>query len=376
MKRILNQLLLSGIAYLITQLLLMVVLNILNMSYFDTEVWVRWDSGHYLAIAQNGYEFFPCSGKFGYPIDSKEMCGNTGWFPGYPFLIKLFSGVVGDVKFLGVIISKVFFFLSLLMILVILKINKITLRNICYTLLPSFFFGFIYYNSIFPISTFLFFSLLGIHHFLKRRYWLTGLICCIVSFIYPTGFLLSFAFAFTIFIREINDGEITKLTNCIPILFCGGMGVVLAFLVFQYQVDDWTAFIQVQSKYGHGFHNPIKSIWNMLRKISFNHFTLNDIIILQSVLVIIGYISISFSFFLKKLYRSELHVFSYLFITLFLIFPWVVGGNLSMYRAESLLMPCVFLLKDLKTPWIISLLAILISIGGIMSYLFFTSVLV
>ncbi len=114
----------------------------------------------------------------------------------------------------------------------------------------------------------------------------------------------------------------------------------------------------------------------MLRKISFNHFTLNDIIIIQSILVILGYILISFSFFLKKLYRSELYLFSYLFITLFLIFPWVVGGNLSMYRAESILMPCVFLFKDLKTPWIITLLAIMVSIGGIMSYLFFTSVLV
>ena len=87
----------------------------------------------------------------------------------------------------------------------------------------------------------------------------------------------------------------------------------------------------------------------MLKDISFNSFSLKDIITLQSVLVILGYL---------------------------LIFPWVVGGNLSMYRAESLLLPFVFLLKDVKIQWTISILAILVSIGGVMSYLFFTSVLV
>ena len=58
------------------------------------------------------------------------------------------------------------------------------------------------------------------------------------------------------------------------------------------------------------------------------------------------------------------------------LFPWIVGGDVSMYRSESLLLPFVFLLKDLKTPWMISLLAVLLSVGCMMSYLFFTYVLI
>ena len=376
MKRIINQLVITSLVFLLTQLFLMAVLNILHMSYFDSGVWLRWDSGHYLTIANEGYEFFPCAGKFGYPLDATDMCGNTGWFPGYPFLIKLLSYIIADTTFLGGFLSKVFYFMSLFLILVISGIDKISVKNIIYLSLPAFSFGFIYYNAIFPISTVLFFSLLGFYFFFKRKIWLTGLCCTIVSFLYPTGFLLSFVFAISIFIREEEKKNIRKISKCLIPLFFGGIGVVLAFLVYQIQVDNWAAFIQVQSKYGHSFHNPIKSVGKMLSKFSFNPFTLINVIIIQSVLVIIGYFSLSYYFFTKKLYRTDLYLVSYLYVSLFFLFPWIVGGNLSMYRAESLLFPFVFLLKDLKISWNISILTIMISIGGIMSYFFFTKVLV
>ena len=78
MKRILNQLILVSVVFLITQLLLMVALYFSNLSYFEPGIWSRWDSNLYLDIAKEGYELFPCAGKFGYPINATEMCGNTG----------------------------------------------------------------------------------------------------------------------------------------------------------------------------------------------------------------------------------------------------------------------------------------------------------
>ncbi len=376
MKRIINQLVLVGIVFLITQLFLIVVLDISSLSFYVPEVWSRWDSGHYLAIAKQGYEFFPCAGKFGYPIDATEMCGNTGWFPGYPLLIRVLSYIVTDETFLGVVISKTFYFLSLWMVLIISKIDKISFKNIIYLLLAAFSFGFIYYNAVFPISAVLFFSLLGFYFFLKRKLWLTGLCCFLAAFFYPTGFLLSFAIAVTLLFNDQKERRLNILGKCLIPLFCGGVGLLLVFFIFQLQVDDWSAFIQVQAKYGHGFHNPIKGIGDMLKGISSTIFALENTIILQSVLVIIGYLLLSVFFIIKKLYRNELYLLSFSYITLFLITPWIVGGSLSMYRAESLLFPFVFLLKDLSMPWKISLLAVLMSVGGIMSYLFFTFVLV
>jgi hypothetical protein len=121
MKKIINKLGLTSIAFLIPQLMLLFVLHILDLSYFEAEVWLRWDSAHYLAIAKDGYELFPCAGKFGYPINATEMCGNAGWFPGYPFLIKLFSYIITDPTFVGGLLSKTFYFLSILMIVFIVN---------------------------------------------------------------------------------------------------------------------------------------------------------------------------------------------------------------------------------------------------------------
>ena len=44
----------------------------------------RWDVGNYLAIAQNGYEYHPCT------AETKSECGTIGWFPGWPLLLAFF----------------------------------------------------------------------------------------------------------------------------------------------------------------------------------------------------------------------------------------------------------------------------------------------
>lgn len=371
-----RQLALTSVSFLTSQLILIIVLQFSGFNYLDSNTWSRWDSGHYVAIAQNGYNYFPCAGKFGYPLDASEMCGNTGWFPGYPLLLKLFSFINTDLVLVGRIISKIGYFISILMVVILHRIERFTFKNIVYLLIPTFCFGFIYYNAVFPISTTLAFSLVGLFLFLQGKHLLSGLFALVVSILYPTGFLLSVALAFTLFIRELRNGMLKNLTRGIPILFGGGLGVVLTFLFFQLQVDDWTAFMQVQSKYKHGIHNPIESIINMINSISFDQFSLNDAILWQSVFVLLGYFMLSFFFFRKRLYREDLYMFSYLFTTIFLVFPWIVGGNLSMYRAESLLFPFALMLKDIKCLWMIILLIIELSIGVIMSHLFFTSVLI
>ena len=71
--------------------------------------WIRWDSGHYLKIAQSGYELVSCKG-IGY-ASSNDWCGNAGWFPGYPALIRVFARVFGHVEWIAVALPPVFLFL-------------------------------------------------------------------------------------------------------------------------------------------------------------------------------------------------------------------------------------------------------------------------
>src|SRR2546429_9582198 len=51
-------------------------------SPFHGSTWARWDSTHYLTVAQGGYEFY--RGPADYPFPG--WCGNAGWFPAYPWV--------------------------------------------------------------------------------------------------------------------------------------------------------------------------------------------------------------------------------------------------------------------------------------------------
>lgn len=374
-EKILKQFLLAGAVFLLTQIVLTAVLSWLRLPYFNPDNWSRWDSGHYLQIANKGYELFPCAGKFGYPPDAKEMCGNTGWFPGYPLLIRLLSPLSKNAVILSGVLSKVFYLLALFAVLVIVDIYRFSLKNVVFVCIAAFSFGFIYYNAIFPISCVLFFILAGFLFLLKEKLWPAGLFCLLAAFFYPTGFLLSVVFALFLLIRE-NDVLKKKLFKALIPVSMGGLGVLLVFTVFQVQVGDWSAFIQVQSKYSHGFHNPINNIGNMMKKISLSSFPPENFMYLQSALVITGHIILSFFFFLKKMHRTELYLLTYIYITVYLLFIWTIIGNLSMYRAESLLLPFVFLLKQTNLKWALLILVVLLAVGIPMSYLFFKSILI
>jgi len=375
-KTFLIQIILSLFVFILSQILITLILNYLGFVYFDSSNWLRWDSGHYLNIANNGYEFFPCAGKYGYPENSNDLCGNTGWFPGYPILIKLINLIFKfDFVCIAGVLSKIFYFFSLLLVLIIAEVKRFSLKNIFFLSIPAFSFSFIYYNAIFPISSVLFFVLTALYFFTKDKIWMTAFFCMLASFFYPTGFLLSLVFAICILFR--NTLSIKQKFNKVVILtIMGGLGLAFVFLIFQIAVNDWSAFIQVQSKYGHGLHNPVKSIMFSMKKAFFQEYAIQNFIYYQSFIVILGYIALSVYFFFYRLYKIELYLWSYIYITFFLLFPWTVGGNLSMYRAESLLLPFVFFTKDLRMIWTTTILILLLFLGIPLSYLFFTNILI
>jgi hypothetical protein len=375
-KDFLIQFSLTLIAFILSQLVLSDVLYYIDLSYFDSGNWMRWDSGHYLGISKSGYEFFSCAGKFGYSISAVEMCGNTGWFPGYPLLIRVCSLLFGDSTFIAGIISKLFYFMTLFMVAKIAGMNNFSIRNILLLLISAFSFGFIYYNAIFPISSILFFALVGLYFHLQRKTWISAIFCFLASFFYSTGFLLAIVFAISILFRR-NEIFKKRLISIFIIGVFGLLGLASVFLIFQLTVNDWSAFIQVQAKYGHGMRNPISNIQLFFKNNPiFNSFKEENFIQYQTLMVVIGYILLSFYFFIKRFYKNELYLWTYIYISIYFIFPWTVGGNLSMYRAESLLLPFVFLLLETNKLSLSLILICLLTIGIPMSYLFFTSVLI
>jgi len=73
---------------------------------------IQWDGQHYLSIARDGYEIFPCPWNPGY------ICGNIGWFPFYPLVGRLVEQLVGffgiDIRVTMIAISWLSLWLALL----------------------------------------------------------------------------------------------------------------------------------------------------------------------------------------------------------------------------------------------------------------------
>src|SRR5690606_29321708 len=68
--------------------------------------WYRWDTGHYIEIADFGYDFDPV---------------NSVWPPLYPFLIKVVSFVFKPTLLAALVVSNLFFILGLALFYLLTK---------------------------------------------------------------------------------------------------------------------------------------------------------------------------------------------------------------------------------------------------------------
>jgi hypothetical protein len=152
--------------------------------------YVRWDSGHYLAIATAGYEFFSCARLAGY--DPTQWCGNAAWFPAYALLIRILSAAFdADKATIGFLISNIFYFGCLLLLRQVIEYAAPKRNNIVCFLMGSVFLGGIYYHTVFPIAMFMFFVLLTLLLLVRGHHLWASLAAAFGAFVYPTGFLLS-----------------------------------------------------------------------------------------------------------------------------------------------------------------------------------------
>jgi len=78
---------------------------------FSPSSFARWDSGQYIRIARLGYHAsWNCHAKM-LPVHMPPgdyLCGNTGWFPGYPAAMRVVSSITSmSIPTTGLVISWV-----------------------------------------------------------------------------------------------------------------------------------------------------------------------------------------------------------------------------------------------------------------------------
>ncbi len=70
-----------------------------------TYTWGRWDTGQYLSIARDGYILEHCVGIAN--RGPQDWCGNSGWFPGYAYLMRVGSWFGPDYLAVGRAVSLI-----------------------------------------------------------------------------------------------------------------------------------------------------------------------------------------------------------------------------------------------------------------------------
>ena len=339
---------------------------------FTAEAWSRWDSAHYLSIAEKGYEFFSCAKLPGY--DPKLWCGNAAWMPGYPWLIKLVSMFGVQLVTAGAVLSAIWALLTLILLWNGFLEAELKLINLLTLALAAFFPGHVYDHAVFPVSQFAFFELLALWFYVQRHYAWAGLAGAAAAFTYSSGLFLAGAIGVHILISERRKPYLEVLRQLVLVSGGVALGFLAVLTVQRIQTGAWNAYFMVQGKYAYAFRTPFTAWYEHLYHVTQSFPSIGG----QSdqTLFVAGLCTLSIAFLP---WRKGLERVDGVLVCVMLVYwliPLMLGGQLSIYRAEATLLPTVPLVRRMPWPVASVMVGIAYVLARVMAKLFFRSVLV
>jgi len=324
--------------------------------------WSRWDSGLYLGIAKDGHTLYPC------PDIPSWNCGNAGWAPLYPALIRLVHECsLQHISFAdaGIYLSAFFWISSLYWVR-----HESFAGSLLLLLAP----GNIYFHAIFPMSLLVFF-VLGMFYFLERqKYLLAGIMGYFAALSYSIGFILIACLGVYALYQwwkkhlSIIDSSMLVI---IPMA-----GIITWFIYDYYATGKWNALFLIQGKYGHHIKLPFEMMYLKYKELLEAWGTLKMSVELQNYSIWIAVIIALIKFY-KVRTVQPLWLLLMVFTLLYWWLPYSSSSVTAVYRNVCILLPAwIFLFRHI-TPiqrWIaLSIMAIFSVTQGI---LFIQSILV
>lgn len=334
-------------AFLLARGLLAAAALSAGLKPFDPRVFVRWDSGHYLGIAEVGYDLEPCREDSGYA--NGLWCGNAGWFPGYPWVIRLMSLSGLRPATSGALLSALCNLASLALLWNAFLGAAWNGPNAACLAMAAFFPGQIYQHAVFPVSMLTFCALLALHFARAGRGVAAGLAGAAAAVTYPTGVVL----APVLFAPALLGGDRPRARSWRSALLAPALtvlGLAAVPLAQWLAVGDAAAFFKVHGKYGHGWYWPIATLRRRVKSLWDGEWRwTSDVPALQSVLVALFILAVAYRVIsTMRRGRAESQDALLLAFTLaFWLFPLVVGPSMNPCRAEALLLPSAVLLRRL-----------------------------
>jgi hypothetical protein len=338
--------------------------------------WIHKDSHLYLAIANRGYTLFRCHKS---TIPPHSYCGNAGWLPLYPGLIKLLRIAGTPRTWAGKYLAEAFALGT--MVLVWMLIGPSWSAPCLLALaLAAVFPGQIYYFAVFPVSLVAFLCLAFLLLLTRRRYVLAGLAGAAAAWAYPIGFLLPAVAVVYTAIADRGRSFMAWLDRVLPSAGIAALGTVALLATYQVWVRVWDAYFLVQAKYGNGFHDPAVIFLQSLTGAPPARYAIQGAnegykflpakaqTILVAALVLTLAVA-ALTVWRTSLTRTGWAVLCYTVIVW--LFPLTQSIAVSRYRSEALLIPCVALVRRLPVVVQAPLVAVAAWIAFGMAGLFF-----
>ena len=226
-------------------------------TYPDTHTWLNiwgvWDTGWYLNIAQNWYN----------NILNSHGGANYGFFPLYPFLMRILGFIVGNNFISGLLISNLAFLFGAYVLhkLVSHQSGSETAdRAVLFMFLfpTAFIFSAVFSESLFVLC------MISAFYFANRNRWfLAGLFGGLVALTRSVGVFISLPLLLLYLQnRSFNLHKIRADILCLAFVPLGlGVFCLQCYLV----TGDFLAFAHIQQTgWGHELTNPLMVLWRSL----------------------------------------------------------------------------------------------------------------
>jgi Gpi18-like mannosyltransferase len=216
--------------------------------------WIRWDSGFYLQITENGYYFDPINNL-----------SNTPFFPLYPLLIKILGIAFGNL-YAGLLISFISTFLACFFLYKLAKTHlkeKGSFRAIFYFLIfPTS----VFLSAIYTESLFMALSIASFYHARQNKWLYSGIFGFLAALTRPQGIILFPVLIFEYLEQRKFDFKKINLHCLWTLLVPAGLGLYMYYLKIKF--NNPFLFVSSQNNWGRNTSFSIKKMFDSF----FNYF--------------------------------------------------------------------------------------------------------
>jgi hypothetical protein len=327
--------------------------------------WARWDSGHYVEIARNGYEIHRCDSATGW-------CGDTAWLPAYPGLMAALHVLGVPYLVAGVAIAATCSAAALFLLWGLFLRELPTPAAVGGLLFAGFAPGLVYGYAVYPLSLLVVCSIAFLHFMRDGRWVAAGLAAASATLAYPLGAALSLVALGWLALTLRRDRLRTAATCCGP--------SVLAFLALlatqRIQTGRWSAYFDVERTYDHGLHDPLGAVTNAVRLWSRtqtlqseNIKALQTLFVSAVVVAVVAHAILRY----RRLTRVDL------LFCIWAVVTWAVPltqGNISTQRSQAALVPIAVLVARLPRPLLATAVLLTAAISIPLAWVYFQGSLV